>query len=568
MDLITKAKPSARYSDYTQSIVNDFPEWHVARRQRDSLASRLIDTTYGRVLQKFNEFELDNLFTQRVVSQANTIIQDKAFLLDVGSVKTNPEPIYNLLLNSNFREWSNPIRMPDWWNISSDNLEINNLVNSYALENFMGGYSLALTTRDPGAAVYFDETKIYQEVIIEDTDESKEFSALCFYKRINLILLPASHFFFFMEFTYADDSTQLFQTAMNENEDWTKVRLTAVGLSKISKITIGVKWDTSVGVDLARILVDNFMLHRGGNNLFWNRNILDKPVHIEQEQNGKSVIVSSRNGLSKQFLDEVNGNDIKKQMLPNQAELEFIPPVGSYSVPDPQIVILPEAFGFTNRLTAQALTAGTPEAINFYKWPSWVNGRLVKFEIRNPENILATYIPSFPIINPSEEDVGLVEATSLIKIMTVVKHNNQLWVMARFLTNGGLKHMSGFGGVLFILDAALPKQQNDFDEVDYQNNPMFLPILYTYYFPIDSGTGFGDDEYGGGGWGGETPPIFLDVLKMTFVTSTRIETEMALGFKGLITLKYNYFLDQPSQGNLVLLRDARNDLTDGNIVVC
>ena len=223
---------------------------------------------------------------------------------------------------------------------------------------------------------------------------------------------------------------------------------------------------------------------------------------------------------------------------------------------------LPIGYTFTGKPVAQALAVGTAASASLYGWEAWTVGRLVKFEATNPENILATYIPSFPI-----PDSNLVEAVDSIKLMTIAIQNDKLWVLGRILSGSGMKHMDRYSGILMVLDTDLPKQENG-DEIDLLANPAFLPVEQTYLFSSSSGAGFGDQGYGEGAWGGSTPTSTMDHFTMDFTSPTTLQTNMINGYTGLIELKHNFFIHDTDSGSAILLRDARLDIDGGNIVAC
>ena len=122
---ITQALPSPKYSDYTQAILNQFPEYHAARAQRDSAVARVSDATYGRSLTSLNNVDIHRLSTQRSITSADNLSADKAFLMDVSSVNIEKSRSTNLVRNSNYQYWSNPNRLPDYWSIDAeDNIEL------------------------------------------------------------------------------------------------------------------------------------------------------------------------------------------------------------------------------------------------------------------------------------------------------------------------------------------------------------------------------------------------------------------------------------------------------------
>lgn len=566
---ITKAKPTAKYSDFTQHITNQFPEWHDIRTQRDSISSRITDATYGRVLSNINEFEAQGLFAQRTITQASDISPDKAYLLDVASVDVEADRLSNLLRNSNFQYWTNPNRMPDYWSVSADNNEeLMQLVNGHADNNLLGGWALGFESHD-GESIPFDMVRAYQVYDLPEDDESRDFTLSVFSRRLGVTAIPSTYFYLYATVTEDDDSTTTYTTEITDTTDWQKFIVKFTHPNKVKSIECGARFLHSITADVSFLAFDGFSLINSSANIFWNKHVEDRPSWITTPQDGLSVSVVSRSGPRSSLLTEIEEPEITKALLPNEAEIDFvIPEEGAvWSVPEPQVSQLANGYTFQDRPVSQGLVVGTAESITKYGWPNWVNGRLVKFNLSNPDQIMSTYIPSFNIVNPDPEDEGLVEAISTIKLMVCTIYNNKVWIMGRIQAGSGLKHMSGFGGMLMVLDPALPKQENE-DDLDLENNPMFLPIEATYFFPIDSGIGFGTSGYGEGPWGGDTPPIFLDHFTMNFTGPTTIETDMILGYRSVIELKHNYFVHDTTTGQAVLLRDARRDIDGGSIVAC
>ena len=216
---------SSPYADITQDMSNDMPDWHVMRRQRDSLSAKILNSAYGRSLSKIVDYELPNLFTQSYLGTANPLINDVAYISDISNTKIHENRVYNKILNSNFSEWLSIIRLPDYWKIKSE--RESNLINTLhvdVLDNYLGGNSLEVYSKsDP--FIDFGKVSMYQTVDnTAEISKSLEWTLFVHHKDKSGTIV-SDYFMLEATVTYETGSVEYFSTSINGALAWSKTSL-------------------------------------------------------------------------------------------------------------------------------------------------------------------------------------------------------------------------------------------------------------------------------------------------------------------------------------------------------
>jgi len=124
---------------------------------------------------------------------------------------------------------------------------------------------------------------------------------------------------------------------------------------------------------------------------------------------------------------------------------------------------------------------------------------------------------------------------------------------------------------MMVTENILPKQTDSFDtdEIDYENQPMYLPIERSYLLDMSSGLGYGDYPFADDPWGGYDNPLREECQDIRFIEHDKISLRMANGQKGIMDMKYDYFSRvNNNNSEIVVLRNYSTEDPGQHIVVC
>jgi len=565
--------PTVPYSDTTQRLANGFPDWHVVRRQRASLGGILLNSLGGKPLEDIVNKELPNFFTQRHLASASIFSNYKAFSVDTTKVEISDKPT-NYLINSNFSEWQNPTRLPDYWRIDVEDFYSEFfLVQAYARTNYLGGYCLQVQTTNLDRYFPWGEVNIYQEVEIPEDDGATTWSALTHHVATGDEEFIDDTVNFYIQVTHVDGTVKTVISGLKDAKDWRRTTATIEADSKVTKIRVGFKWEPTLATPVFSFLIDNFMLYKGDEKVFWNRNENDKPPFIEYLQTDYTVISSERDGDKSYILSEVYPGEVDKNLLPSSGVLRTSFEEPEEAQPDfvaNPVILEPAVWADGTEWEQSAIVVNEPVR-QHYNWPTWTLGRLVKFNPNDTTEIFGTYYPSFRIVDPlTEDEENKSVATDLVECNTMTEYNGKLWIFAKVLGGAGLNHVGNFLSMLLVLDNVLPKQEDSFDTdgIDYETTPSYLPIERTYLLDMGTGLGFADFPYADDPYGGNNNPLRLPCQYINFIDTDKMEVRMQFGYQGILDLKFDYFTKIDGDGEIVVLRDYKSDEPNSSLIVC
>jgi hypothetical protein len=560
------------YADVTQKIANGFPDWHVARRQRDSLAAKILNATTGNFVSQFREVEFPNFVSQRHISLANPNSNYGAFTVDVSRAQIY-DKVENYLRNSNFSLWSNLVRLPDYWRMKTDDWEDRCLLvygdDDY---NYIGGICMILQASNTDDYYPWGTVEFYQDYEVPEDDGEFSWSAFVHHRSRNLEDYNSSFYKFFIRFYFDDNSTEYAFSYLPNSPDWrkTKVSLKTSSNRKIVKIRVGVSFIPLADTADFAAYVDNFMLYKGTDTTSWNSNPLDKRNFIAHPQSNIRALSTYRNTEKSFTLTEVFAGEANKSLMPSSVNArtstyEPIPPLPDV-IDSP--VSLPNAYWHDGKEYLQSAIVSTAAVATHYGWPLWTVGRIVKFNPLDYTEIFGTYYPSFPIVDPLDEsEEGKYTYTSSVTFTCMKPFKGKLWAFGQYVGGYDLRHVGKYMAVLVAFPMNLPKQGNQEDEVDYQATPMYVPIEQAYIVEMAGGLGFGDIPYGEDPYGGGTDILKFKCQTMEFVDNDSIKLRMEGGIEGILDLNYDYFVNLQDSGEIAVLRNFNTEMTKASVLV-
>ena len=555
----------SNYSDYNQSILNQFPQWHISRRHRDSNSAVIMNAVAAQTMEELENKELPNFVTQTSLSAALTHPNEHAYSIDVSDQQSVDRTIlYNLLRNSCFDIWSNPAEPPDSWQLETEDEDLNllfNLISIYPDENFQGGKSIRVSNK-VNEAITFGKCKFFQTVEIPEDSNQTEFTASVWAKTLGNSPIKADHFKFYVQVNYSDKpSSTPAEVSIVDSSNWQRHTLRITTLSNLQSITVGIVFEPDpMEEDPSFVKFTSFFLHETHTNNFWARHPEDKPYFIDQLQEGRTVVVTSPSSAKRLNFYEI-GKSLTNNILPSHANISFV--ATSDSPPDASDISpirIHDGHLIDGTDVTQNLIIGNLETAQRFGWGTWSYGKLIKYSVTNPSEVYGVYTPSF---SSSEGDMMSV---SSLELQCMVRRGSKIFILAKKAFGSSLAFMDSVFLMLLVIDDQLPKVSNDEEEPDV-TSPIFLPINYTYYFSSASvGGSFGSDPYGSEEWGGATPLYSMRHVSMALSPDQKsITTKLEYGYESVIKLQHNYFLDE---GNKVFLfRDPREDDFDSEVVV-
>ena len=568
-DVIVGTK-TGNYSDYTQNILNLLPEWHVARRHRDSNAATIVNSAAGIGMQSLNDYEIPNFLSQRIMSLADETVNEFAYTIDVSAQDLGERnTIPNLVKNSVFGVWQNPHNPPDYWRIQCEDeilTEEFNLMGAVVNTNYSGGKSISIRSVADDATTY-GLTELFQDIEIEEDNTQNQWTASLWAIKIgNEEILP-NFFELYVQPFYRDKDTPAptVQTIRDES-DWHRVTIKLETEINLEKIRIGIRYTPDVGTDLAQIYISSFMLYATHASVFWAKNEEDRPPFLELPQDGRMVQLTAPDISAKTNFYEIEDAEISPSLLPSAASITFSPLEVEEEIVEGGAIRLADAYHSTGERIPVGVVIGSVESAARYGWEPWVYGKLIKFNLIHPDEIIGAYSPSYPIVTGLEEDTDKMITTSSVEMQAMVQKGENLWILSKVKAGSSLRFMRDVPLILSVVDASLPKVLGDTEDIDYLSEIELLPIKYSYFFSGDAqSSSFGVDLYGDEAYGGQTPPTHIRHTSMSFVTANQIETTMEYGYRSRITLKPDYYLDLGSE--IALFRDPREDAPNAEIVV-
>jgi hypothetical protein len=544
----------SRYSEITQHIMNLFPDWHVGRRQRDSLVHRIVDATAGRVLQEFDDFELTNFTTQHITTLMDTSPRDKAFILPINQQVVVDDSVPNLVRNSNFNFWSNPAILPDYWSHRVANDADKFILTQFDdTSNFLGGRLMELTSGHR-SLVDYQNAHIYQEYEFSTPSSQKDWTLSCFHKTKSGVY-AGDIFKLYVSLTYFDESTEIFEQLLPNSSTKFKSSLVFTASKAISKIELGVTWSPLRSpLSVVKLLISNFNLHEGVGSEPWKRNFQDRESNVTEDQTGICVSFNSPNKDRIDLPTKINSNlDVNKRLIANNASIEYFAPD---TISDNPPVLAPTRIHpvhhYDKTTVGQALLVSTPIMAAYYNWPAWTIGKIVKFETSHTEEILGTYVLNFPIFDNPDQSHNI----GFIQIDALTLYGHKLWVIGRIYneeeqgTTSANKMLfsKNYTTILACCTMHVPKQPND-TEPDYETTTMGLPVEKMFMFPTQTES-------------------LLDNYSMTFEDRNSILIEMQDGYQSRITLRDDYYTYNENNNEIVLLQNPTYTNLGTNIIVC
>lgn len=319
-----KGKISKGYGELTQRVVNRLPEWHEGRRNRNSLYHKMVNAVFGVLAEDIEDLEIPNYEFNRHVSTIDTTMPDKAYLIKAPNLEGRSNRANNMLRNSNFINWSNPVLFADYWEAESTiQNEAMTLIQATSLENYIGGMAVLMQTALPD---FFDfgTVTMKQEILTVDSQAETEtgFILGMFAKKVDIPIITNNYFQMFVTATHKDNTTETFTSFVNPTSEWLKYTLPVTLSEPAVKIEVGVSF-TCLDVDPSRMLVDNFFLFKKTDNRFWSNHPLDKPANVSKEQNGLFVMTSKQGAISRHVFFEISTGELKRRVIPTRATVVF-----------------------------------------------------------------------------------------------------------------------------------------------------------------------------------------------------------------------------------------------------
>jgi len=565
------ARLKTGYADLTQKLMSWLPSWHVGRRQRDSLVSVIANAVGGEPLTPLETYEVDNLASQVHASVANSSILSDAFSIDVSDTPKDSGRVYNRLRNSNFCEWTNPSRMPDFWTVDSEDFKnemtLVQMVNSMA---YLGGYAMSCTG-NRSEYLPFGTITVAQRYVIPAGLEARDWKAFVYNIRLGETPLTNDYFQLYIKATLDDDTIEEVVAGVKDSTQWKKTTVKITIPRRAVTIDVGIKFEPMLNTPAFLSLFDCFFLAPSHEALFWSHHPDDHPSFTEKSQDGYCVISTGVGAMKKHRLVEISENELDRRLLP--LSMEYIPS----STADKQIpsstpipIILPPAYDFNGDTINCGLVVVTEPTRRYYDWPLWTLGRLVKYELNNPAELIGTYIPAFPVVSTTNTGSPIMEALSSINMQAITLRDGYLWVVGKLLQGSSMRNAYFFRGIIFVIDMNLPKQGNSAEEtgVDFEKNPLFIPVIRTFLFDKSEGIGFGAIPFGNEPFGGEDAFMGTSASSVSFVGPTRMNITAEDGSIARVDLRYDYFTASPGEARVTIFQDPNLNLASRNIVVC
>lgn len=559
---------AAPYSDLTQRIANGFPDWHAARLQKESLAHQLINATIGVPASEVDQ-EIQNYRTQTRLLLADTNRNYKAYETDIALTKIKPKK-YNLLKNSNFSEWMNPVKLPDHWAVSAtENVEMLKSIYGSNTFNYLGGYSLVISSKqDPFVA--FGQVRVYQEYTQPSGSDIRTWKCFMHYRRFGVDAVSNSKLGIFMRFSYDDGTTSEVITPVVDVTSWTKLAAKATITKRVKTIAVGVLVNDVLSTDdLFSVIVNNFMLQSTHEELPWCRHITDTVGDLPPSSSDYCVITTARssNIQKRNVLTELT-TEFSPSVLPSSISLDnFKEPeseVTTQIVPSP--LSIGPAYLQDGSRWEQSLIVCNERVRAKYGWPVWTLGRIIKFNPNSPQELYATYKPAFIDVDDNSKSY-LVKS---IFVSCMAENNGKIWLVGRLLYGHSLYFVSKFTTILMVVDKILPKQPTDFDEqgVDLENDISYIPVRRSYMIDSSGGQGFGLVPHAQEGYGGDPSPDSVDAIELTFTDVDKALLKLELGFEATLDLVYDYFTVDSENKKLYTYRNYTLDNPDYKLVIC
>jgi hypothetical protein len=257
------------FSEQTQVLNNQLPQWHAGRRKRTSNWAQLTNRWLGMQLEDYKRQEIlafRNQFLQTAFLGQLDIIQRAQLPQGVNLLPRQVNT--NGLANSAFFNRARPDRVADYWNHSGTVT-----VGTPALA---GATSVAL---EPTLGT---TSRIYQEVKFDawTKDQSRTFSA--WYRIASWAggVIPATSHGLIVFVTHADGTTATFRAAFAQDtgDKWRRITLSVTPTKDVATYEVRLETARSGAFDISvPVRLDMVQAQQGTIASSWEPNLFDRP---------------------------------------------------------------------------------------------------------------------------------------------------------------------------------------------------------------------------------------------------------------------------------------------------